>query len=50
MEKMNKNADRFSKIVLTGIVVPFMLVFILAAMPFYLLGLFFIWAFKLELL
>ena len=48
MEKTK--SDRFLKIVIAGIVVPFMLVFILAVTPFYLLGLLFNWIFNLELL
>jgi hypothetical protein len=49
MEKKS-SGDKFLKIVLAGIVVPFMLLFILIMMPFYFLGLLFNWIFKLELL
>jgi hypothetical protein len=49
MEKKN-NGEKFLKVAFAGIVIPFMIVFILVTMPFYLLGLFFNWIFNLELL
>jgi hypothetical protein len=45
MEKTN--SDKFFKIVMAGVVVPFMLVFMLLMTPFYLLGLLFNWIFNL---
>ena len=48
MEKLTSN--KFLRIAFAGIIIPFMLGFILVALPFYLLGLLFNWIFNLELL